>query len=499
MTPTASDAAPPLTLDARTQRTTKNVLVSVGTQIISWALSFYVGIYLAGYLGDQNYGRLEFAGAFVVWLDVLVPLGTSPVLVKRIARVPDDTFSLIRAALVLRMGLGLLLGVGLVAVVTLLHYGPLMRGLVAVMAAGTVVVALGDVLASALQGQEKMARQSAAVLIEKFLFSGLTLFFITLHANLMTVATVTIFTGLVSLCVNLSAFRGLRGQAEAVSATTTLWADARRLALAGLPFLGWLLFRTLYGQTDKLVLGVLTTLSDVAWYGVAFKLAGSAMFFPTAISTAMLPPLSILYAQDNKDEFARMARRMLSLVLFLGVPCGLIFFAIPDRLLGLTHLPLVQFGGTIPVLRIGGLATILWFAAIALGTTVIASDGQTKMFRASVFAAIVGVPACILFSLYTRRAFGNGAMGAIASDVLVEMLLIFCYLRAAPPGVWNGQTLWEAGRFVLAAIPLALLLLLPVFAGWGWLGVFFGGTLYVAACVLLGAVPLSEVRKLLRR
>ena len=434
----------------RNQRAAKNVLVSVGTQLISWALAFFVGLYLPRYLGPNNYGRLEFAGSFVLLLDVLVPLGTSPVLIKQIARAPQDTERLVRAALVLRVGLALVLGTLTVLVVTLLGYGHVLRLLVVVMALGTGINAIGDVLVSALQGQEKMTRQSAALLVERFLFSGITLLFILLHASLPLLASVSIFTGLVSIGINLTAFGDvLRRPAQAVrDRSAPLFADIKNLVQTGLPFLGWLLFRTLYGQTDKLVLGLIASFAEVSWYGVAFRIAGAAMFFPTAISTALLPPLSALHTENKPDEFARMARQMLALVLFLGIPCGLFFFAIPDRLLALTHLPLADYGQTVPVLRIGGFATVFWFVAIALGTVVIASDGQAKMFRASVIAPFVGIPACVLFAHWTHRTMGNAAVGAIGSDALLEVYLIACYLRFAPPGcVEQGLRLFGAALF----------------------------------------------------
>ena len=307
-----------------------------------------------------------------------------------------------------------------------------------------------------------------------------------------------------SLAINATAFRGaFAGIKEKTTTKIALQRDVWNLAKTGRPFLGWMLFQTLYGQTDRIVLGYVGTLTDVAWYDVMFRIAGAAMFFPTAISTALLPALAAKFNPDapseNRAEFAQMSRQMLSLCLFLGVPAGVLFFCLPEPLLQLLHISMADYAGAVPALRIAGIATILWFAAIAFGTVVVAANGQAKMFRASLFGACIGIPACIGLSFWTEHVYGNGAIGAIASDSVLEAFLIVCYVRAAPPGVWNGRAVGLLARFVVAAIPLALLISLPVLAPFEWLDVAFGAIIYVALCVAFKAVPLSDVRKILRR
>ena len=66
---------------SRSRRLVRNILVSLGTQLISWSLTFAVLLYLPRYVGDAGLGKLSFAAAFVSVFGVLVPLGTSQVLI----------------------------------------------------------------------------------------------------------------------------------------------------------------------------------------------------------------------------------------------------------------------------------------------------------------------------------------------------------------------------------------------------------------------------------
>ncbi|MBV9852392.1 MAG: flippase [Armatimonadetes bacterium] len=434
-------------------RVARNLLATLATQLISWALTFAVMLYLPRYVGDAGLGQLTFAASLAGFFGVLVPLGTSTVLVKEIARDRGRTGELLTAALLLRVPLGLAMTGLAIAAVGALGYSGLIRTLVTVAALGMVVGALNDALASALQGQENLPRQSAAVLVEKFLSSGLTVALVLHKAPLWTLAAVGLFTGAASLLVNLTAFRALL--------PTLRWPDwttVRYVAVAGLPFMGWTVFRTLYGQTDPIVLKLLTNDATVGWYSAAFRLVGTTMFLPTAITTALLPTLSRLH-QESEEDFARLARRTLAFVMLCGVPVSFVLLAMPERLIALMHYP-ARFAHSVPVLRVGGLGVLLWFAAAVLGTLVIARDAQGRMFRASVWATLLGVPACFLGTWLGSRLWGNGAVGAIASDVALEAFLLGAYWRMLPRGLLGRESLSLMGRCVAASLPMAGFLML---------------------------------------
>ena len=66
-----------------------------------------------------------------------------------------------------------------------------------------------------------------------------------------------IWTSLASLLVNASAFRVLLPTLR-----LPRWTTVRHVALAGLPFMGWTMFQTLYGQTDPVVLSLVDGRQD---------------------------------------------------------------------------------------------------------------------------------------------------------------------------------------------------------------------------------------------
>ena len=390
------------------------------------------------------------------------------------------------AALLLRLPLGLLMGGLAVAAAFGLHNSPLVRLLVAVAAAGMFVGALNDALGAALQGQENMTRQSAAVLVEKFLASGLTIYLVIVHAPLWTLAAVALVTGLVSLVINASAFRGLLPSFSWPSVGAM-----RTLAVAGMPFMGWAVFRTLYSQTDPVVLTLIASAATVGWYAAASRLVGTSLFLPAAITTALLPTLSRMHREDA-EGFRQLARRMLCLVMLCGIPISLTLMLVPGRIIGMLHYP-AGFAGTIPVLRVGGLGVLLYYAAMALGTLVIASDGETKMMRVSALATVVSIPACAAGALLTAHLWGNGAIGAIGSDAAVEIYLVGSYLRMLPARTFIGENLVFLGRCAAAALPMAAFLALTSQSKLGFWVIAPCVLIYAVMCLLLRCVSAQDL------
>ena len=464
----------------------RNVLVTLATQLVSWALTFAVTLFLPRYVGDTGLGNLALADSLVVVFGVVVPLGTSTVLVREIARDRSRTGSLLAATLLLRFPLGLLMGGLAVGLTALLHYSPLVRLLVTLAAAGMVVAMLNDALASALQGQENMARQSAATLINKFLFAGLTILLIFGHAPLWALASVTLLTGAVSLAVNASAFRSLLPGLRLPSV-----GEFRTLVIAGLPFMGWTVFQTLYSRTDPIILRVVADAATVGWYAAASRLVGTSLFLPAAITTALLPALSRLHGTDPAG-FRQLARRMLGIVMLCGIPVALVLMLVPDRLIALLHYP-QSFQNSVPVLRIGGLAVLLYYAAMVLGTAVVASDGQNKMVRASLIATVVSIPACFAGAYFGAIFWKNGATGAIASDAAVEAYLVFSYLRMLPAQTLIGENLIFLGRCAAAALPMAAFLELMSRSR---AGVWILGpcvAIYAVMCLILRCISAQDI------
>jgi O-antigen/teichoic acid export membrane protein len=265
---------------------------------------------------------------------------------------------------------------------------------------------------------------------------------------------------------------------------------------------GLTVFQTLYGQIDPIVLGMLANETTVGWYAVAFRLIGTTLFIPIAINSALLPTLSRLYA-SNKAQFTLLAQQMLTLVMLCGVPVATLLIIAPHRILDLLHYP-AEFAGSIPILRIGGATSLLYYMTVVFGAIVIASDRQAHMLSVFAKSCLIGIPACLIFTFIGHRFYQNGAIGAILSDTLLEIYLVISFIVVLKDCIAVLETLTIFVKLVLAAVPMALLLLwatspsAPGIYGGGLWAMIPGLVLYVAGCLFLRCINGREYIALLR-
>ena len=489
--PTPAAAIPPLPsappASSGQKRVARNVATTVATQIVSWALTFLVTYYLPGYIKADGNGKLATATTFVALFSVVASLGVSPVLIKEIARNRSRLSELLVIALFLRLpvALGLFGMAQLTALLT--GYSELIRIMICLSSFGLIMAAVNDAFGATLQGTENLSRQNAIMLAEKALNTTLVLCFIFLRLPLWIFALVGPLSNLISFAAYLWTFKGIWRELRFPA-----WRELKWLASAGWPFLGWSIFQTLYGMTDTLVLSKVTNDATVGWYFSAFKLINTTLFFPMAIATALLPTLARLYTANDTESFQRLARKMLEVVLLCGVPIAVVFAAAAGPIFKL--LPYGEtYDGAIPVLQVGALSCLMYYVGCVLGTLVNAIDQQKQMLGVTIRATIIGIPRCVIMAWLTQKYMGNGAIGAMFSGALLEVFLVYSYLKILPKGLFDVSSLWRVARYALASVPMALLL-------W-WIAERRGSILwailclpiYVAGLFLLRAVDKSDL------
>ena len=473
----------------------KNIVVALITQLLSWALTFAVTVFQTRYLGDAGLGKLAFVGSISMICLVGVALGTTTVLTRDVIRDGSRAGDLLRASLLIRLPLSLVAVIVAVLLVQFWSPTPEIRLLVIVMTSLGVLDNLNSLFGAALAGREKLPLLYIANLADRFLVTGTTLALVFFKAPIWMFAGVTAITVLSLLLRAYLLKDDLR--AARLTAGRDVWrksiAEARQMISEGLPFLGWSICQMLYGYSDPLVLQAMVTQGQVGWYAFAFRLIGSALFIPTALMGSVQPTL-MRHFHSDKPAFLQLSKRVTTVLILAAVPLAIILLLLPAYILMAMHQK-PAFAGCIPVIRWGGLGTLLYYLACAIGSIVTAADQQKKIMKASIVACVLGPLLCIICTYAGEHFRRNGAEGAMASDVLLETFLIQRYLVALGVPEMQQQVIRTLWRCALAALPLGLLLavgtnLFPVAQGQQTLlpiaGLIVAGTaVYAIVCYFL--------------
>ncbi len=414
---------------------TRAVAITLLTQAVSWSLALLVTFYLPSYLGVLNLGRLTLAWAFAGTIAGLVNLGTSNVLIAELSKSPERARSLVRTSLALRTGFaGVLVCVAALGA-WLMDFGRDVNLLIAVLLPACLFYQVSETYLAALNGLQQFVKLNGINLIEKVTYSGIVIALVLGKAPLWTFGAVTMVSygtaGIVARHAFLRATTGVASPAERPNV-----ASAKALARAGLPFLSSKVFSLIYGEgSTALLMSKLSTVEAIGWLGLAKRFFGAAYVIPMAISNSILPTLTKVYHDGDRARFSRLVWMLIGTVILAALPIAIVLGVFPELLLRQLHYP-PSFAGSIPVLRIMGLVVFLWFTQQALATSIIAA-GKHKVFGyVTGIAAILAFPVCGVSIWAGEKYLGNGAIGAMLGDTILEVVMLTFYVRALLPDLF---------------------------------------------------------------
>jgi len=279
----------------------QNVVANTGWQfadnLVRMAVGLGVGIWLARYLGPEQFGLFSYALAFVALFSALAALGLDDIIVRDLVRDPAGKEELLGTAFLLKLiggAVSFLTAVG--AIFLLRPADSLSHWLVGIVALGAVFQAFNIIefwFHSQVQAKYAIFAKNTAFLLCSCLKIGLILASAPLIL-FVWLALLEIVLGGLGLVIayrargnRLSAWRGRRAK------VLKLLQDGWPLMLSGMVVM-------VYLRIDQVMLGEMAGDEEVGVYSVAVRLAEVWYFIPTAIYWSVFP--SIVDAKGISDE-----------------------------------------------------------------------------------------------------------------------------------------------------------------------------------------------------
>lgn len=279
----------------------QNVVSNTGWQfadnILRMAVSLVVSIWLARYLGPDQFGLLSYALAFVALFSAFASLGLDDIVVRDLVRDPACKNEILGSAFLLRVFGGVITFLAATGSILILRPADgLSHWLVGIIAAGAIFQAFNVIefwFHSQVQTKYAVIGKNAAFLLCSIIKISLIL----AAAPLITfawVALVEVAVAAVGLVVAYSTrgntFRAWRGSLKKVA---RLLQDSWPLMLSSMVIM-------VYLRIDQVMLGEMAGNEEVGIYSVAVRMAEVWYFIPTAIYWSVFP--SIIEAKATSDE-----------------------------------------------------------------------------------------------------------------------------------------------------------------------------------------------------
>lgn len=465
----------------------KNMASLLLSQVLTWLVSFVLLVEAPDRLGDEAWGALSYASAFVSFFTLVVGLGTSTLLTREIARQPTLISQYVYNAAVLKLVLVVIAPiVGMTVAVALGQDGDTLL-LIAIGFGGMAVGAFTEISGGALGGLELMARPAFYQVLQVYLANALGIVALVLGYG------VIVYGSIFAAAIAVPAVLGWLLLRRYVAGPYHVDRGVMRILVrGGIPLMALTVFNMIYGTIDVPILGAITDNVQVGWYSLAYKWVGIPIFIATAVVAAYFPRFSA-HGAPMTAEFPRLVNKAVRIVLLTSVPAAVGLAMVADELFDALYEP--QYGPAKVLMQI--LAGHVPLAAMdtVLAIALIASNRQGRYLYVSIVAAVFNPIACIVLIHWADGRYGNGAIGAAIVTVATELVVMTGAIVLRAPGVLDAATTWRCIRIIAAGLVIVPVLLvgdsLPLLVQ-----IPLGAASYGVGLLMFGAVTSSEIRAL---
>ncbi len=376
-------------------------LVNVGLGLVAIKL-------LTHFLGPVGYGSYALLLSFGTILQLVADSGLYLHLTRSIAEEPHRQREILNTIFSLRITLLVVVfgvGVGIAAVV------PSLRALswpYIIIALGLAAQSLSQLYMGIFQYRQVVWRATLGDLVGRVAQIGAVVLFGLKSAALSgMVAAFTIGSG-VALLVH--------------HATTPLtakgwhlqWKNSKAVLAVAWPMGLLLLLNAIYFRIDTVILSIFRSAPEVGWYGLAYRIIESALFFPAMFGGLLLPRLSEAIARQDKATLQQYLSQGLTLQLIV------VGFVVVTAILKAEAIILLiadaSFMPAVSVLRWLSIALISMFFGNVFGFTLIALQKQMTLLKLYAVLALANT----IGNLITIPYWGTTA--AAITTVLTEIV-----------------------------------------------------------------------------
>jgi O-antigen/teichoic acid export membrane protein len=360
-----------------------------GDQILRMAVGLLVGVWVARYLGPEQFGLLNYAMAFVSLFGAIASLGLNGIVVRDLVKNPESANATLGSTFLLQfIGGFLAFGLVLLAIGFARPDDSLSKLMVAVL--GFVMVFKSTEVVK--YWFESQVQSKYAVWIES---GGFLLFAIVKVALILGQASLMAFVwaafaegGLVAAgLLGMYAWRGghLRGWRPHYIRAKILLRDSWPLILSGLAVM-------VYMRIDQIMLGQMLGDEAVGIYSAAVRVSEMWYFIPTAIIASAFPSL-----MQNQDQatFEKHFQRLFDLMVAIAFPLALFITVFSNLIIRILFG--VEYLGASEVLSVYAWAILFAFMGVPAGRWYLYADLQKLALARTTLGAVVNVLLNIIF------------------------------------------------------------------------------------------------------
>ena len=394
-----------------------NSLWLSGDSILRLIVGLFVGVWLARYLGPDQYGIWNFALAFTAVFSFLTGLGLDNVVVRNLTKEPERKNEILGTAFFLKLMASLLaLPVMMIIVIAVRPDDNLTVVLVLLNALGFVVQSF-TTIAFFFQAQIQSKFYVYAVDASFLLITVVKVLLLLFEAPLLAFGVATLLESIFSALFLIAVYKLNR---QSISnwrfnktISVSLLKDCWPLMLSSAAIM-------IYMKIDQLMIGEMLGNSELGVYSAAVRISESWYFVPMAIASSVFPTI-VGIREQNSVSYLIQLKRLLDLMAVVGMSVAILFSITGNFAIRILFGETYQEAGTVLMIHCWG--GVFVCIGVVSSMWLVAENLQRYSFYRTLIGAVIN----ILLNLVLIPFWGcNGAaIATVISYCIATYSIIF--------------------------------------------------------------------------
>lgn len=366
------------------RRYAANTAWMMAEQMLRILAGLLVGIWVARYLGPEQFGLFSYVLAFTALFSGIAKLGLDGIIVRELVNHPEKYDSYLGTAFWLKIA-GAFVVMGLMAAIVPFTSNDSTTNLYVFIIAAGLLFQSFEVVEFYFQSLVLAKIISICKVIQLALSSIIKIYLVLTQAELLWFVLVTAFDAM-SLAVSyVIAYQANNKQNFYKNFNFKV---ARRLLNDSWPLIISSVFVMVYLKIDQVMIKEIIGLHEVGIYSAAARLSEVFYFIPTLLCSSVFP--AILNARKTNDDVYLFRLQLLySTLTWVAILIAIVLFVFSEKLIILLFGP--EFSESISVFKIHIWGVVFVFISAAFGRYLLAENRSAVNMVRVVLGAIVNV------------------------------------------------------------------------------------------------------------
>jgi len=381
----------------------------LGERIFRMGVLFFVGIYVARYLGPERYGLLSYANSFVGIFTAIALLGLDGIVVRELVKSPANRDKLLGTSFLLKVVGTLIMWLVILVALLFTNNDILTKTLIAIISFSIIFQAF-NVIEFNFEAEVKSKYVVRVQLLQLLASSFTKIILVIKELPLIWFASVFCLDAII---LALGLLYTYSKNIESIYYWKWDPKYAKTLLLESWPLMFSYMSYLIYAKIDRVMIKEMLDEYSVGIYSAAYVLYEAPLFIALMVAKSIYP-LLVQYYNDNKNKLFNYYIIISSYMTLLSYIIVLFFYIFHEELIKLTFGDNFEDSSRILVLLSFGL--IPMFNAFLRSNYITISGNQKIILYTSLFSSIFNV----ILNYFLIKEFG--VQGAVYSTVLTQIL-----------------------------------------------------------------------------